>query len=60
MELKCRWIDLSREFKGTDVEHRLHDALARMPRANTAPSSWTDQIFETRGDLTLALSQAIE
>jgi hypothetical protein len=60
MEMKCKWIDLSREHKGTEVEQRLHDALARMPRANTAPGSWTDQIFETRADLTLALSKTVD
>jgi hypothetical protein len=60
MDLKCKWIDLSREYKGTEVEHRLHEALARMPRANTAPGSWMEQIFETRGDLTLALAQTTD
>ena len=57
MDLKCRWIDLSREYKGTEVERRLHEALTRMPRANTAPASWSDQIFETKGDFTSALAQ---
>ena len=51
MDLKCKWIDLSREYKGTPVEHRLHDVLTRMPRANTAPASWRDQILDARSAL---------
>ena len=50
MDMKAKWIFLLTTHRGTEIERRLEEAVTRLPRANTAPSSWHDQLSEAKSD----------
>lgn len=55
MEMKAKWIFWLTSNRGTEVEKLLEEAITRLPRANTAPYTWPEQLQETRGHFMFAL-----
>ena len=58
MNLKGKWGELVRRFKGTEVERVIQEAATRLPKANTQPDqAWLCHLYDTEGDFTFHLNQ---
>jgi hypothetical protein len=50
-DLKAKWTELLHQYKGTEVEGKVNEALGHLPNANTRPDErWSSQLFEARTD----------
>jgi hypothetical protein len=56
-ELKAKWTELERQYKGTAVEGVIQEAATRLPNANAHPDErWLSHLYDTKGDFTLRLN----